>query len=102
MQVGVRARKNSWLNHPEIREVIKSRPQETHPGVLKEVSGAAAEKLALNYFQRVGQEKGNVENQKKGAESRTLNREGRRWRVGPGWAAALLGVFINTQRVTQG
>lgn len=49
MQVGVRARKNSWLNHPEIRGVIKSRPPETHPGVLKEVSGAAAEKLALNF-----------------------------------------------------
>lgn len=66
MQVRARARKNSSLNHPEIREAIKSQPQETHPGVLKEVSGAGAEKLTLNYFQRVGGEKGNVENQKKG------------------------------------
>lgn len=66
MQVRARARKNSRLNHPEIREVIKSQPQETHPRVLKEVSGAGAEKLALNFFQRVGEEKGNPENQKRG------------------------------------
>lgn len=86
MQVGVRARKNSKLNHPEIREVIKSQPQETHPGLVKEVCGAAAEKLALNYFQRVGEEKGKVRNNKRGNESRTVTREGRRWRVGLGWA----------------
>lgn len=68
MQVRARARKKSRLNHPEIREVIKSRPQETHPGVLQEMSGAAAEKLALSSFQRLGEEKGNVENQKRGNE----------------------------------
>lgn len=56
MQVTARARKNSSLNHPEIRKA-KSQPQETHPGVLKEVSGAGAEKLALNYFQGVGEKK---------------------------------------------
>lgn len=81
VQLRVRARKNPKLNHPQIRKVIKSRPEETQSGVLKELSGADAEKLALNYFQRVV-EKGSPESQRKrGNARRALKREGRRWRV---------------------
>lgn len=59
----MRARKNPKLNHPPIREAIKSRPEETQPGALKELAGVDTAKVALNCFQRVVEEKGSPKNQ---------------------------------------